>query len=220
MPRPETLEPTSCQRDNQEGIDVPHKESNLKDVVLSGVNFRRLLREISVEYEQLRAQSLRFAGGQTDDPQDLCKFDGTVTGPELESKERDLEARQHGHHPVVNPQDIRRSVRRDSGPRASRFKLSDDGTALTEDLFDALDADGNEHVEMQELIEGLVKMRGKARKADVVASRLMLNTLMSKVSRFEHHMAEELQITSDQVNTLCVAMSTAFPEMFSQMDRN
>eukprot|EP00927_Polykrikos_kofoidii_P033948 TRINITY_DN28791_c0_g1_i1.p1 TRINITY_DN28791_c0_g1~~TRINITY_DN28791_c0_g1_i1.p1 ORF type:complete len:776 (+),score=96.05 TRINITY_DN28791_c0_g1_i1:95-2422(+) len=170
MPRPETLEPTSCQRDNQEGIDVPHKESNLKDVVLSGVNFRRLLREISVEYEQLRAQSLRFAGGQTDDPQDLCKFDGTVTGPELESKERDLEARQHGHHPVVNPQaplsdarqggrrsvrrdpgprtsrfqfsdegaapleDIRRSVRRDSGPRASRFKLSDDGTALTEEI--------------------------------------------------------------------------------------
>lgn len=58
------------------------------------------------------------------------------------------------------------------------------------DLFDVLDADGNGRIEMKELVDGVVKMRGKARKADVVATRLMLTQLMSKVTSLESEMRD------------------------------
>merc|ERR1740123_863241 len=50
------------------------------------------------------------------------------------------------------------------------------------DLFDALDADGNGYIEIDELIEGLVRMSGTARKADTVASRLKINCMMKMLS--------------------------------------
>lgn len=61
------------------------------------------------------------------------------------------------------------------------------------DLFDALDADGNGRIELGELIEGIVKMRGKARKADTVATRLMLTQMVNEVKRIEQQMREHHQ---------------------------
>merc|ERR1712007_31281 len=51
------------------------------------------------------------------------------------------------------------------------------------DLFDALDADSNHRLEIDELINGVLKMGGKARKIDVVATRLLLKTVAEKVFR-------------------------------------
>jgi len=51
------------------------------------------------------------------------------------------------------------------------------------DLFDAIDADGNGFIELDELVEGITKMGGKARKADTVASRLKISTLLRRVEQ-------------------------------------
>merc|ERR1719464_535763 len=56
-----------------------------------------------------------------------------------------------------------------------------DGT----DLFDALDGDDNGYIELEELVEGFAMMRGKARRADSVATRIMLNTFVKKMALFE-----------------------------------
>lgn len=54
------------------------------------------------------------------------------------------------------------------------------------DLFDSLDVDGNGRLHLHELIGGLVKMRGKARKSDIVASRMLMEVLAGKIATVEH----------------------------------
>eukprot|EP00928_Gymnodinium_smaydae_P075949 TRINITY_DN5897_c0_g1_i2.p1 TRINITY_DN5897_c0_g1~~TRINITY_DN5897_c0_g1_i2.p1 ORF type:complete len:645 (+),score=125.37 TRINITY_DN5897_c0_g1_i2:125-2059(+) len=77
-----------------------------------------------------------------------------------------------------------------------------------QDLFDALDADGNERLEIEELIHGVIKMKGKARKVDVVASRLMLQTLMGRVNKIESTIRENCATQQEQLDAL---LSIYFP---------
>lgn len=74
------------------------------------------------------------------------------------------------------------------------------------DLFDALDADGNGHLELAELIEGLVKMRGKARKADVVASRLIAGALMRKMTGLEEELLQNQKRMLEAMETVWEAL--------------
>lgn len=52
-------------------------------------------------------------------------------------------------------------------------------------LFDVLDADGDGHVVMSELVTGLLQVRGEARKSDVVATRLAVRSLQRRLAAFE-----------------------------------
>eukprot|EP00413_Alexandrium_margalefii_P038387 CAMPEP_0204601944 /NCGR_PEP_ID=MMETSP0661-20131031/56358_1 /ASSEMBLY_ACC=CAM_ASM_000606 /TAXON_ID=109239 /ORGANISM="Alexandrium margalefi, Strain AMGDE01CS-322" /LENGTH=364 /DNA_ID=CAMNT_0051612873 /DNA_START=90 /DNA_END=1181 /DNA_ORIENTATION=- len=50
------------------------------------------------------------------------------------------------------------------------------------DLFDAIDADGNGYIEIDELVGGLLRMSGKARRADTVAARLKVDALVKRLA--------------------------------------
>jgi len=70
------------------------------------------------------------------------------------------------------------------------------------DLFEAIDADGNGRIELDELVEGIMKMRGNVRKADIVATRLMTSSLLDKVISLEHSLAESLFFVESQLQVL------------------
>mmetsp|Transcript_39130 Transcript_39130/g.92050 ORF Transcript_39130/g.92050 Transcript_39130/m.92050 type:complete len:764 (+) Transcript_39130:129-2420(+) len=73
------------------------------------------------------------------------------------------------------------------------------------DLFEAIDADGNGRIELGELVDGIMKMRGTVRKADIVATRLMTGSLLEKVDMLEHTVAEGMIFLESQLMTLTQA---------------
>lgn len=52
-------------------------------------------------------------------------------------------------------------------------------------LFDVLDADGDGCIAMDELLRGMLQVRGDARKSDVVATRLAVRTIQNRIKDFE-----------------------------------
>lgn len=58
------------------------------------------------------------------------------------------------------------------------------------DLFDALDADRNGSLELQELVKGLLLMRGMVKKTDIVGTRLGVTALSGKIARLEHEISD------------------------------
>mmetsp|Transcript_88264 Transcript_88264/g.248513 ORF Transcript_88264/g.248513 Transcript_88264/m.248513 type:complete len:685 (-) Transcript_88264:94-2148(-) len=73
-------------------------------------------------------------------------------------------------------------------------------------LFDALDADRNRRLEIDELIHGVLKLGGEARKVDAVAGRVMLDhvsgqvsALGSRISRNNDEMVANLDRLLDSV---------------------
>merc|ERR1712113_849119 len=54
------------------------------------------------------------------------------------------------------------------------------------DLFDILDADGSGDLEVTELVQGLLKVRGEARKSDAVASLLAVRATQDMVRQFQY----------------------------------
>merc|ERR1712025_1089830 len=71
-----------------------------------------------------------------------------------------------------------------------------------QDLFDALDADGNDRLEIEELLQGVMKMRGKARKVDVVATRLMLKTLNRRIIKVDALIRSQFRLQLDHLEML------------------
>jgi len=61
------------------------------------------------------------------------------------------------------------------------------------DLFSAIDADGNGFIELPELIEGVLQMRGKARKVDILATRSMVEVTMKRLMHFQSSVFEHQQ---------------------------
>merc|ERR1719336_1734958 len=59
-------------------------------------------------------------------------------------------------------------------------------------LFDVLDADGSGGLEVTELIQGLLRVRGEAKKSDVVGSLLAVRAVQG--------MIRELQIAADSIS--------------------
>eukprot|EP00928_Gymnodinium_smaydae_P006331 TRINITY_DN12234_c0_g2_i2.p1 TRINITY_DN12234_c0_g2~~TRINITY_DN12234_c0_g2_i2.p1 ORF type:complete len:666 (-),score=101.63 TRINITY_DN12234_c0_g2_i2:122-2119(-) len=71
-----------------------------------------------------------------------------------------------------------------------------------QDLFDAMDADGNGRIEIEELVQGVIKMRGKARKVDVVAARLMLKTLNNRIAKLDSMIRNNHNMHQEQMEAL------------------
>ncbi|CAE7279764.1 unnamed protein product [Symbiodinium pilosum] len=57
-------------------------------------------------------------------------------------------------------------------------------TATKYDLFDVLDADLGGQLHFDELVDGLMKLRGPITKSDVISLRLMMSQLLRSVMRF------------------------------------
>jgi len=73
------------------------------------------------------------------------------------------------------------------------------------DLFDALDADGSGGLEVFELIQGLLRVRGEARKADIIASRLAIRDVQLNLKNFE------AKVLANQNSMLAMAMFDPLP---------
>merc|ERR1712113_544524 len=69
------------------------------------------------------------------------------------------------------------------------------------DLFDILDADGSGDLEVTELVQGLLKVRGEARKSDAVASLLAVRATQDMVRNFQYecqvHQAQQIRLIEE-----------------------
>merc|ERR1712151_383174 len=67
------------------------------------------------------------------------------------------------------------------------------------DLFDVLDADGNGKLQIGELVVGLMKLRGPARKSDVIAVRLMLRDFQKTFRDFQMDLFDALDLSFSEM---------------------
>merc|ERR1712032_1159267 len=61
-------------------------------------------------------------------------------------------------------------------------------------LFDVLDSDGSGSLDISELVEGLMKLRGPADKGDIVSAVLNVRTLQRSFKVFERDCSEKQQL--------------------------
>merc|ERR1719410_3185517 len=61
------------------------------------------------------------------------------------------------------------------------------------DLFETLDVDGGGTIDLEELIVGICKLRGDARRSDIVGVSLMTRSMQLAMSRFEVSVMDRLK---------------------------
>jgi len=62
-----------------------------------------------------------------------------------------------------------------------------------DDLFEILDADGNGELQIGEIIKGIRKLRGDARRSDVIAVTLAVNSVSERVQILQKTVLEEIK---------------------------
>merc|ERR1712113_65129 len=62
------------------------------------------------------------------------------------------------------------------------------------DLFDTLDVDGGGTIDLEEFIVGLSKLRGEARRSDIIGVNLIVRSIQSMMSRLVDCTTEQSQI--------------------------
>eukprot|EP00446_Apocalathium_sp_SHHI-4_P067936 CAMPEP_0177520402 /NCGR_PEP_ID=MMETSP0369-20130122/47624_1 /TAXON_ID=447022 ORGANISM="Scrippsiella hangoei-like, Strain SHHI-4" /NCGR_SAMPLE_ID=MMETSP0369 /ASSEMBLY_ACC=CAM_ASM_000364 /LENGTH=181 /DNA_ID=CAMNT_0018999743 /DNA_START=134 /DNA_END=679 /DNA_ORIENTATION=+ len=67
------------------------------------------------------------------------------------------------------------------------------------DLFDTLDVDGSGFLDFEELIHGIAKLRGDARRSDIISVSLMVRAMQADITAFEKRGAEEHQQAEREV---------------------
>jgi len=86
-------------------------------------------------------------------------------------------------------------------------------------LFDTLDVDGDGSIDIEELCEGISKLRGDARKSDVVALNLMVQKLHQEMRNHmdttlkvlqAHEFAMNLQVPSSRSRSNTGGMVSSF----------
>jgi len=70
------------------------------------------------------------------------------------------------------------------------------------DLFETLDVDGSGTLDLEELIQGIAKLRGDARRSDVVSVSLMVRALLDSQSDFERYTQQQLARQSEALDAL------------------
>jgi len=78
--------------------------------------------------------------------------------------------------------------------------LEDLGISVVDymDLFDALDADGSGTLDVYELAEGFMKLRGQAEKSDIVAAVLAIRSLQKSMTQLENVVLTNKRLLSEQ----------------------
>jgi len=85
---------------------------------------------------------------------------------------------------------------------AKKLKDLDIDTPNMKTLFELLDADQSGHVDIRELVQGLMKLRGHASKTDAVATLLCLRSLQRSVKMLEIHLTRQLTSLRASVSKL------------------
>mmetsp|Transcript_47910 Transcript_47910/g.109005 ORF Transcript_47910/g.109005 Transcript_47910/m.109005 type:complete len:199 (-) Transcript_47910:102-698(-) len=73
-------------------------------------------------------------------------------------------------------------------------------------LFDIIDSNGNGFLDVTELVEGLLKLRGPADKGDAVCAALMVRTTQRQLQRVETDIARRLKVVNEKCGKLLVAL--------------
>eukprot|EP00443_Scrippsiella_acuminata_P095716 CAMPEP_0115381740 /NCGR_PEP_ID=MMETSP0271-20121206/5730_1 /TAXON_ID=71861 /ORGANISM="Scrippsiella trochoidea, Strain CCMP3099" /LENGTH=172 /DNA_ID=CAMNT_0002805037 /DNA_START=92 /DNA_END=610 /DNA_ORIENTATION=- len=60
------------------------------------------------------------------------------------------------------------------------------------ELFETLDANNSGSLDLQELVLGIVKLRGEARRADIVGVDLLIRNVQATIRDFEHRVIAKL----------------------------
>jgi len=69
-------------------------------------------------------------------------------------------------------------------------------------LYEILDADGDGKVDAKEIVRGILKVRGEARRGDVVAIQLALRTVQSRLRSYEQQVISKQQEAQDVLEQL------------------
>jgi len=67
------------------------------------------------------------------------------------------------------------------------------------DLFDTLDVDGSGFLDFEELIQGIAKLRGDARRSDIISVSLMMRAMLADFNAFESRMNRRMQKQQDML---------------------
>eukprot|EP00420_Gonyaulax_spinifera_P013589 CAMPEP_0197932720 /NCGR_PEP_ID=MMETSP1439-20131203/109036_1 /TAXON_ID=66791 /ORGANISM="Gonyaulax spinifera, Strain CCMP409" /LENGTH=315 /DNA_ID=CAMNT_0043555519 /DNA_START=101 /DNA_END=1045 /DNA_ORIENTATION=- len=67
------------------------------------------------------------------------------------------------------------------------------------DLFDTLDVNGNGIIDLEELVIGIAKLRGDARRSDIVAVGLMVRSMQMSLTSLEDSVIQRLQDFQDHM---------------------
>jgi len=91
------------------------------------------------------------------------------------------------------------------------------------DLFEVLDADQSGHIDLRELVQGLMKLRGYASKTDAVATLLALRSLQRSAKMSDIYLMRQLtslrasisELSNVVLRTEGVSKNSSSPEVFS-----
>uniref|UniRef100_A0A7S2IN36 EF-hand domain-containing protein n=1 Tax=Zooxanthella nutricula TaxID=1333877 RepID=A0A7S2IN36_9DINO len=91
-------------------------------------------------------------------------------------------------------------------------------------LFDTLDVDGSGTVDMHELCDGMLKLRGDACRSDIIAINYMLQALQVHVHGFNQSFLHKLQSQEDRIHqmhaVLCEGTASAAMAECARRDRS
>eukprot|EP00929_Paragymnodinium_shiwhaense_P080669 TRINITY_DN42088_c0_g4_i1.p1 TRINITY_DN42088_c0_g4~~TRINITY_DN42088_c0_g4_i1.p1 ORF type:complete len:801 (+),score=172.26 TRINITY_DN42088_c0_g4_i1:78-2405(+) len=123
--------------------------------------------------------------------QDLLSIDRTSGGVHFggDGPEFDMKITRAMFHSVVRDEEVK--------------EILDDldiGTGDRSDLFDVIDADGSGELDIQELIVGLMKLRGGADKSDVVAALLGVRALQKNMKGYMTEVNAQLSLLATHQN--------------------
>merc|ERR1712087_1093493 len=83
------------------------------------------------------------------------------------------------------------------------------------DLFDTLDVDGGGTIDLEELITGIAKLRGGARRSDIVGVGLVVRSLQLAMKDFEKATMRLLHLQSRQLRNLESSFAARRPSIFN-----
>jgi len=79
------------------------------------------------------------------------------------------------------------------------------------DLFDTLDVDGGGTLDLEELISGIAKLRGEARRSDIIGIGLRVRSTQDELQAFMENTSEQLRSQSENLEDLLEFLSKACP---------
>merc|ERR1712039_924743 len=79
------------------------------------------------------------------------------------------------------------------------------------DLFDTLDVDGGGTLDLEELISGIAKLRGEARRSDIISVGLRVRSTQDELQAFMESTSEQLRSQSENLEDLLEFLSKACP---------